>query len=98
MLADLLERHPRVHGLAAASDRAGRERALGGTKGPQNEGVFLQSVFPHFRLSMGPMEIIGRTLTGTLRQNGTGWGAYAYAPNAHLTEHNETGLLTDDNR
>ena len=98
LLADLLELHPRIDGLATGLRRTGREVALSGHKGPQNEGIFLQSVFPKFRLSMGPLEIIARTLTGTLRQNGTGWGAYAYAPGAHLTEKNETGLLTEVNR
>ena len=71
---------------------------MGGSKGPQNEGVFLQSVFSQFSLSMGPLEIIARTLSGTLRRNGTGWGAYAYAAEAHLTERNESGLLTEANR
>ncbi|KAL1525079.1 hypothetical protein AB1Y20_019952 [Prymnesium parvum] len=99
LLSDLLEAHPLVHGLGAPENGIGsRSAGVGGTKGPLNEGIFLQSVFPRFGLAMGPVEIAYRTVTGTLRQNGTGWGAYAYAPTAHLTEANETGLLTDVSR
>eukprot|EP00966_Prymnesium_polylepis_P020385 469347-Prymnesium_polylepis.1 len=58
----------------------------------------MQSVYPTFRLSMGPMEIAYRTLTGTLRENGTGWGSYAFAAGAHLTEANESGLLSELSR
>ena len=99
LLADLLAAHPLVDGLAEPTGQVGsRERGSGGRKGPQNEGIFLQTVLPKFRFSMGPAEIIARTLTGSLRQNGTGWATYAYAPEAHLTEANETGLLTGPNR
>ena len=75
-----------------------RSKGVGGMKGPANEGVFMQSVFSQFGLSMGPLEIAYRSMAGTLRQNGTGWGSYAYAADAHLTEANETGLLTDRSR
>ena len=99
VLSDLLEAHPRVAGLATPSGALGSRSAVGGgSKGPLNEGLFLQSVLPKFRLSMDPGELILRLLTGTLRQNGTGWGSYAYAADAHLTERNETGLLTEQSR
>ena len=99
MLSDILEAHPRVAGLATPSGALGSRSAVGGgSKGPLNEGLFLQSVLPKFRLSMDPGELILRLLTGTLRQNGTGWGSYAYAADAHLTERNETGLLTEQSR
>ena len=99
LLADLLEAHPSIDGLGATAGWVGaRAKGVGGTKGPANEGVFMQSVFSKFGLSMGPLEIAYRSLMGTLRQNGTGWGSYAYAANAHLTEANETGLLTELSR
>ena len=99
VLSDLLEAHPRVAGLATPSGALGSRSAVGGgSKGPLNEGLFLQSVLPKFRLSMDPGELILRLLTGTLRKNGTGWGSYAFAADAHLTERNETGLLTEQSR
>lgn len=99
LLADLLEAHAHIYGLTAGDNWIGsRSKGAGGTKGPANEGIFLQSVFPQFGLSMGPAEIAYRSLTGTLRTNGTGWGSYAYSKEAHLTEMNESGLLTPENR
>lgn len=99
LLADLVSAHPGVHGLGASSSFVGsRSMGKGGTKGPGNEGIFLQTVFPSYRLAMSPWEITFHFLQGTLRENGTGWGSYAFAENAHLTEANESGLLTENSR
>jgi len=102
LLHSMLATHPQV-GEFAVKDQS-REVAGRGLEGPMSEGMFQQRVYPRFGIGLGATQRTLRMLGRAMR--GLGWaspepggiGAYAFLPGAHLTEANETGLLSEASR
>jgi hypothetical protein len=106
ILTDILARHNDI-GPFAVKETSRKSRKRGGERGPRSEGIFWQSVYPKFGIapwiSHGVTRLCKKVLKwvrlGYLMDYGpSGIGGYAFNKEAHLTEANETGLLTVENK